>query len=83
MQSKLEENPIKSARRLSDQILHAFHQACDQHDYEIAEQLLNVQEGLLSRLTVLRSGDRRKGVEGLVAAHERLWEIRHAAEAVL
>ena len=32
------------SRRLSDKILIAFHHACDQGDYEIAEQLLHILE---------------------------------------
>ena len=30
----------RHSRRLSDKILIAFHHACDQADYEVAEQLL-------------------------------------------
>ena len=37
------------SRRLSDKIFLAFHHACDQRDYEIAERLLK------SRLEALRN----------------------------
>lgn len=65
------------SRRLSDKILIAFHHACDQGDYEIAEQLLRILETMLNRRTVAADSNRRKTIESLVAAHERLWHLRH------
>jgi hypothetical protein len=65
------------SRRLSDKILIAFHHACDQADYEIAEQLLHILENMLTRRTVPADANRRKSIESLVAAHERLWHLRH------
>ncbi|GLR67228.1 hypothetical protein GCM10010909_19090 [Acidocella aquatica] len=65
------------SRRLSDKILIAFHHACDQGDYEIAEQLLRILETMLTRRTVPPDANRRKTIESLVAAHERLWHLRH------
>jgi len=65
------------SRRLSDKILIAFHHACDQGDYEIAEQLLHILENMLTRRTVAPDANRRKSIESLVAAHERLWHLRH------
>ncbi|WP_297489520.1 hypothetical protein [Acidocella sp.] len=65
------------SRRLSDKILLAFHHACDQADYEIAEQLLRILENMLTRRTVPPDVNRRKSIESLVAAHERLWHLRH------
>ncbi|EKM99278.1 MULTISPECIES: hypothetical protein [Acidocella] len=70
------------SRRLSDKILLAFHHACDQGDYEIAEQLLRILESMLTRRTVPPDSNRRKSIESLVAAHERLWHLRHPDEAV-
>jgi hypothetical protein len=63
-------------RRLSDKILIAFHQACDQGDHEIAERLLYVLERMLSRRMIPPTVERRKNIESLVAAHERLWHLR-------
>jgi hypothetical protein len=63
-------------RRLSDKILLAFHAACDQGDYEVAEQLLLVLEKMLSRRIIPPTAERRKNIESLVAAHERLWHLR-------
>lgn len=65
------------SRRLSDKILIAFHHACDQGDYEVAEQLLHILENMLTRRTVPPDSNRRKSIESLVAAHERLWHLRH------
>ena len=65
----------RHTRRLSDKILIAFHQACDWEDFEVAERLLKVVETVLA---VPRPIDReRREQEALVAAHERLWQLRH------
>jgi hypothetical protein len=64
-------------RRLSDKILIAFHHACDQADFEAAEQLLHVLEMMLTRRPLTPDGTRRRNMESLVAAHERLWHLRH------
>jgi hypothetical protein len=64
-------------RRLSDKILIAFHHACDQSDFEVAEQLLHILEMMLTRRPLTPDGTRRRNMESLVAAHERLWHLRH------
>jgi hypothetical protein len=64
-------------RRLSDKILIAFHHACDQSDFEVAEQLLHILEMMLTRRPLIPDGTRRRNMESLVAAHERLWHLRH------
>ena len=69
------------SRRLSDKILIAFHQACDQGDFEIAEQLLHILEIMLKRRPVTSDTNRRRTMESLVAAHERLWHLRHPTDA--
>ena len=65
------------SRRLSDKILIAFHHACDQADFEVAEQLLQILEMMVSRRPLTPDGTRRRNMESLVAAHERLWHLRH------
>lgn len=67
----------RQGRRLSDKILVAFHQACDQGDFEVAEHLLRVLEMMLTRRPVSPDINRRRNIETLVAAHERLWHLRH------
>src|SRR5579885_2384441 len=64
-------------RRLSDKILIAFHQACDQRDLEVAAELLKILETILTRRPAGGEKDRRRSIEGLVAAYERLWYLRH------
>ena len=71
------------SRRLSDKILIAFHHACDQSDFEIAEQLLGVLENLLNRRPINPDANRRRSMETLVAAYERLWHLRHKTDPVL
>lgn len=68
------------SRRLSDKILIAFHHACDQADFEVAGQLLRILEMLITRRPLTPDGNRRRSMESLVAAHERLWYLRHASE---
>ncbi len=65
------------SRRLSDKILIAFHHACDQGDFEVAEQLLHILEMMLTRRPLSTDTNRRKNMESLIAAHERLWHLRH------
>ena len=67
----------RQGRRLSDKILVAFHQACDQGDFEVAEQLLRVLEMMLTRRNLSPDANRRRNMETLVAAHKRLWYLRH------
>lgn len=69
--------PPRHTRRLSDKILIAFHHACDQGDFEVAEELLRILEMMLTRRPVSPDVNRRKNMESLVAAHERLWLLRH------
>ena len=66
-------------RLRSDKILIAFHEACDQADYDIADQLLQVFGAMLKRRLMTADGNRRRSMEtALVAAHERMWHLRHA-----
>ena len=67
----------RHSRRLSDKILVAFHHACDLSDLEVAEQLLSVLEQMTTRQPRPEDGNRRRNIQGLVAAHERLWHLRH------
>jgi hypothetical protein len=64
-------------RRLSDKILIAFHQACDQDDMVVARELLDVLEFMATRKPNLPAGTDRRSKETLVAAHERIWQLRH------
>jgi hypothetical protein len=70
----------RKTRRLSDKILTAFHQACDQADLEVAEHLLNTLDTMTTaqrRARAPRGSERRRSQGTVVAAHERLWQLRH------
>ena len=67
----------RQGRRLSDKILAAFHHACDVNDFEVAEALLRTLELMLTRRPATADLGRRRSMESLVAAHERLWHLRH------
>jgi hypothetical protein len=64
-------------RRLSDKVLIAFHQACDQREFEVAKQLLRVLNMMIPRRRLTTDGYQRRAGEGLVAAYERLWHLQH------
>ena len=67
----------RSGRRLADRILTAVHTACDQGDLEVADQLLRVMDTLVTRRGQTADVYRRRLMEAVVAAHERLWHLRH------
>jgi hypothetical protein len=65
-------------RRLSDHIMIAFHFACDQGELEVAQQLIAILEHMLHRAPPAGHPERRLNAQALVvAAHERLWSLRH------
>jgi hypothetical protein len=64
-------------RRVADHILTAFHQACDQRDLEVAEQLLAVLAMVIAGRRHQPTAPDRRDKESLVAAYERLWQLRH------
>ena len=64
-------------RRLSDMVLMAFHTACDRGDLEVADELLGILELMLRRGPPAGRAERRVDAQPLVAAHERLWALRH------
>ena len=66
----------RSGRRLADRILAAVHTACDQGELEVAEQLLRVMHTLVAQRPPA-ADNRRRLMEAVVAAHERLWHLRH------
>jgi len=66
---------IRRSRRLQDTILAAVHRACDDGQLELAGKLLRVGEESMASEPDLRR--RRQDLWGLIAAHERLWHLRH------
>jgi hypothetical protein len=71
----------RQTRRLSDEILAIFHSACDQRDLEIAERLLAVLAMVISVRRHKPTALDRRSNESLVAAYERLWDLRHPIPA--
>lgn len=69
--------PRRHTRRLEDKILVVFHHACDVKDLEVADGILQLLETMLNRRPLVNEGNRRRTMESLVAAYERLWHIRH------
>jgi hypothetical protein len=67
----------RHSRRLEDKLLVAFHHACDVNDIEVAGHVLRILETMLARRPVQPDTSRRRNMENLVAAHERLWNIRN------
>ena len=67
----------RHTRRLEDKLLVGFHHACDVADIEVARHVLHVLELMISRKSSQPDPNRRRNMEGLVAAHERLWNLRH------
>jgi hypothetical protein len=64
-------------RRVSDTVLIAGHFACDQGDLEVAQRLLSIVEFMLRCPPPEGRRERRGNAQPLVAAHERLWILRH------
>ena len=62
---------------MSDKILVAFHHACDVDDFVVADCLLRTLELMLMRRSPPGDTGRRRSIESLVAAHERLWCLRN------
>jgi hypothetical protein len=66
-------------RRLSDRLLLAFHEACDAGDLGVAFELLDALEKVVTRPPKPGQVARTALRESLVAAHQRLWHLRHPA----
>ncbi len=73
----LQTSTPRFSRRLVGKILMAFDHACEQRQLEVAEQLLQVLETALLHRMLPPDVTQRRNAETLVAAHERLWELRH------
>jgi hypothetical protein len=66
---------IRRTRRLQDTLLTAVHRACDGDQLDIAARLLRLAEEVVAEEPDLRR--RRQDRSALIAAHERLWHLRH------
>lgn len=72
----------RQQRQLPERILVAVHQACDLLDLDVAGSLLQVLEVVLMQpqpgLKQVPKGSSKRVIEGMIAAHARLWHLRHA-----
>ncbi len=68
--------PARQSRRLPDRLLVAIHQACDLGALDIAAALLEVMNDVVRELGPGSPSAGRRAVEGMVAAHHRLWHLR-------
>lgn len=66
---------FRRGRRLAAVLLAAAHRACDGGRLEVATELLRISEAVIATEADLRL--RRHDIWALVAAHERLWHLRH------
>jgi acyl-coenzyme A thioesterase PaaI-like protein len=65
----------RRTRHLQDNILIAFHRACDSGQLEVAAELLRLTEAVVKVEPDVKR--RRQDIRALVAAHERLWLLTH------
>lgn len=65
-------------RRLPERILVAAHQACDLGDLDVATQLLSILETVVGQAKGPIDSTRRRVMESLIAAHQRLWHLRYS-----
>jgi hypothetical protein len=66
---------VRTSRRLPHTLLAAIHQACDTGQFDLAAELLRLGEEVIASDADARR--RRHDMGALVAAHERLWLLRH------
>lgn len=68
-------------RRLSDKLLIAFDQACDQNSLVVAELLLRALEIALTKEGGANQVDKRQDLGPVIAAYARLKELQDASAA--
>lgn len=66
-------------RRLSDKVMLAFHQACDQDDLDVAQRLMGVLEFMWLR-DLDDPWGRRRNVNYLVPSRDRLRHLLYVAQ---
>ncbi len=66
----------RQGRQLSERILGAAHQACEQGELDVAQRLLELAETVLGNNQAEPVMARRHLMEGLIVTHQRLWNMR-------
>jgi hypothetical protein len=74
--AKLHRMTTPQHRRLSDKILSAFDQACQQHELDVAELLVKALELTLTRAGGKGNVDKRHELGPVVEAYEKLQRLR-------
>ena len=69
--------PRRPRRAVFDEVLIAFHYACDLREYDVAKRLLLTVEAALRAQEAQPGFNRKRALDSLLAAHERLWTLRH------
>lgn len=69
--------PVPHNQKIMDKVANAFHHACDLIDIEVAAHLIQIMDRMVHERSLKADGTRRRAVETLVTAHERLWELRY------
>jgi len=72
--------PRRPKRAVFDEILIAFHYACDLRDYDVAKRLLLTVESALRAQESQPGFNRKRALDTLLAAHERLWTLTHEVQ---
>lgn len=67
-------------RRLTDKVIEAFEQACDEGEIEIAEELFWALEAAISRATSPAGVERRATTDSIARASARLEWIKAQAK---
>ncbi|MBE7211117.1 MAG: hypothetical protein INR65_08865 [Gluconacetobacter diazotrophicus] len=73
----------RPTRHLPDRILAAAHEACDLGALDVAGSLLRILEAVVTGMRQNSPTAQRRSMEGLVAAHGRVWHLRHHHRLVL
>jgi len=60
-----------------EDVLTAFHQACDLKDRDVAWGLIVAAENAMHFDTIAKAAERMQMAARLVSAHERLWRLFH------
>ena len=66
----------RQGRQLSERILGAAHQACEQGELDAARRLLELAEEVFSSTAAESAVARKHLMEGLIVTHQLLWNRR-------
>lgn len=70
-------------RKLSQRLIAAAHYACDLGELDMAGTLLALAEEAILRRSEFQSFNKRRVVEDIVSAYERLWRLRQDGPCAL